>query len=55
MSRSILLDPFDLPFLHLAVAGRAKALVTEDRALLELAGAPRLCPVLTLDAFLAGP
>ena len=32
-------DPLDLPFLHLAVAGRADALVTGDADLLELAGA----------------
>jgi uncharacterized protein len=44
-------DPFDLPFLHLAVAGRARALVSGDRALLALAGAPRLCPVFGIDAF----
>jgi len=31
-------DPFDLPFLHLAVAGKAHALVTGDRDLLTLAG-----------------
>lgn len=29
-------DPFDLPFLHLALAGKAKALITGDRDLLEL-------------------
>jgi putative PIN family toxin of toxin-antitoxin system len=46
-------DPFDVPFLHLAVAGRAKALVTGDRALLALAGSRGLCPVVTLEAFLA--
>jgi putative PIN family toxin of toxin-antitoxin system len=44
-------DPFDAPFLHLAVAGKAKALVSGDRALLALAGAPGLCPILTVDAF----
>ncbi len=46
-------DPFDQPFLHLAVAGRAAVLVTGDRALLALSGAAGLCPVRTLDAFLA--
>lgn len=30
-------DPQDLPFLHLALAGKAQALVTGDRALLVLA------------------
>jgi putative PIN family toxin of toxin-antitoxin system len=44
-------DPFDLPFLHLAVAGRARALVSGDRDLLALAGTRGLCPVLGLDAF----
>lgn len=31
-------DPHDQPFLELAAAGRAQALVTGDRALLDLAG-----------------
>lgn len=44
-------DPFDLPFLHLAIAGRAVVLVSGDRDLLALAGAPGLCPVLGVDAF----
>jgi putative PIN family toxin of toxin-antitoxin system len=44
-------DPFDLPFLHLAVAGKARALVSGDRDLLELAGARGLCPILSVDAF----
>jgi putative PIN family toxin of toxin-antitoxin system len=44
-------DRFDLPFLQLAVAGRARALVTGDRDLLVLAGTPGLCPVLGIDAF----
>ena len=44
-------DPFDLPFLHLAVAGRARALVSGDRDLLALDGTRRLCPVLGIDAF----
>ena len=44
-------DPFDLPFLHLAIAGRARALVSGDGDLLALAGAPRLCPVLGIDEF----
>ena len=44
-------DPLDLPFLHLAVAGNARALVSGDRALLALAGTTGLCPVLSVDAF----
>jgi putative PIN family toxin of toxin-antitoxin system len=44
-------DPLDLPFLHLAVAGKARALVSGDRDLLTLAGALGLCPILSVDAF----
>ena len=44
-------DPFDLPFLHLARAGRARAIVSGDRDLLALAGTPGMCPVLGVDAF----
>ena len=44
-------DPHDLPFLHLAVAGKARALVSGDRDLLALAGARGLCPVLSVEAF----
>ena len=44
-------DPLDLPFLHLAVTGKARALVSGDRDLLALAGARGLCPVLSVDAF----
>jgi putative PIN family toxin of toxin-antitoxin system len=44
-------DPFDAPVLHLAVAGKARALVSGDRDLLALAGVQGLCPVLTVDAF----
>jgi putative PIN family toxin of toxin-antitoxin system len=43
-------DPFDLPFLLLAKAGKADALVTGDADLLALA--PRFdCPILTPEAF----
>ena len=44
-------DPFDLPFLQLAIGGRAHVLVSGDRDLLALAGSPGLCPVLGIDAF----
>ena len=44
-------DPFDAPFLHLAVVGKAHALVSGDGDLLALAGAPGLCPVLRVQAF----
>jgi putative PIN family toxin of toxin-antitoxin system len=44
-------DPFDMPFVHLAIAGRARVLVSGDRDLLALAGAAGLCPVLGVDAF----
>lgn len=47
-------DPCDAPFLHLAVAGEARALVTGDRALLALAGSSGLCAVMTPGAFAAG-
>lgn len=44
-------DPFDLPFLHLAISGEASALVSGDKDLLALAGARGLCPVLSAEAF----
>jgi uncharacterized protein len=44
-------DPFDMIFLHLAVAGKAKVLVTGDRDLLALAGQTKFT-ILTLDAFI---
>jgi putative PIN family toxin of toxin-antitoxin system len=44
-------DPFDLPFLHLAIAGKAHTLVSGDKDLLALAGARGLCPVLSIEAF----
>ena len=44
-------DRFDLPFLQLAVAGRADYLVTGDRHLLELAGR-FACPIVTAGQFL---
>lgn len=44
-------DPFDLPFLLLAIAGGASVLVSGDRDLLALAGSPGLCPVLPVEAF----
>lgn len=44
-------DPFDLPFVHLAIVGKARALVSGDRDLLAMAGARGLCPVLSIDAF----
>lgn len=45
-------DPFDLPFLHLAVAGKAHVLVSGDRDLLALAGMTGLCPILTIEEFI---
>ena len=41
-------DPFDVPFLQLAVAGKADMLVTGDRDLLVLADR-FACPIVTLD------
>jgi uncharacterized protein len=45
-------DPFDLPFLHLAVVGRANYLVTGDRDLLSLAD-EFACPIVTVEHFLS--
>jgi putative PIN family toxin of toxin-antitoxin system len=44
-------DPFDVPFLHLAVKGKAKVLVSGDRDLLALSGRFPI-PVLSPAAFL---
>lgn len=47
-------DPLDLPFMHLAVAGKARLLVTGDRDLLVLAGQFEklgACRILNLDTF----
>lgn len=51
-------DAMDLPFMHLAVAGKAQALVSGDRDLLAIAAEFERasgCPILTLDAFLKHP
>ena len=48
-------DAMDVVFLHLAVAGKARALVSGDRDLLALAAVFERaggCPILSLDAFL---
>jgi len=47
-------DPFDVPFLHLAKAGKAKALVSGDKDLLALSGRfsiPILAPAAFLERF----
>jgi putative PIN family toxin of toxin-antitoxin system len=47
-------DLMDLPFMHLAVAGRAQVLVSGDRDLLALAeefDKAFVCPIVTLDEF----
>ena len=44
-------DPFDLPFLQLAVVGKVDFLVTGDRDLLGVRG-KLPCPIVTLDHFL---
>ena len=44
-------DKFDLPFLHLAAAGKADALVSGDADLLALAGKPRFA-ILPPEIFL---
>jgi predicted nucleic acid-binding protein len=45
-------DPHDLPFLHLAVAGAAQAMVTGDQDLLALNGQLPF-PILPCEAWLA--
>jgi putative PIN family toxin of toxin-antitoxin system len=45
-------DPSDLPFLQLAVAGKADFLVTGDRDLLDVAG-KMSCPVIAPEEFLS--
>jgi putative PIN family toxin of toxin-antitoxin system len=44
-------DKFDLPFLQLAIAGKADYLVSGDRDLLSLAGRIA-CPIITADQFM---
>jgi putative PIN family toxin of toxin-antitoxin system len=44
-------DRFDVPFLQLAVAGKADTLVTGDQDLLSLAGA-FVCPIVTAEQFM---
>ena len=44
-------DKFDLPFLQLAVTGKADFLVSGDRDLLGLAG-KFVCPIITADQFM---
>ena len=47
-------DLSDLPFMHLAVAGKAQALVSGDRDLLAIAAEferARACPILSIDVF----
>ena len=44
-------DKFDLPFLQLAVTGKAAFLVSGDQDLLSLAG-EFVCPIITADQFI---
>ena len=47
-------DAMDVPFMHLAVVGKARALVSGDRDLLAIAGAfedASNCQILSLEAF----
>ncbi|MFM7026804.1 MAG: putative toxin-antitoxin system toxin component, PIN family [Limnohabitans sp.] len=47
-------DALDLPFMHLAVTGNAKVLVSGDRDLLAIAAEferASSCPIMTLDVF----
>lgn len=45
-------DAFDVPFLELALAGKAEALVTGDKDLLSLAGS-LACPIVSAEQFLS--
>lgn len=45
-------DVFDVPFLQLAIVGKADFLVTGDQDLLEIKS-KLLCPIVTPEAFLA--
>jgi putative PIN family toxin of toxin-antitoxin system len=45
-------DLNDIPFLHLAMAGKADALVTGDKDLLALAGSKGVCAIVTIDSFI---
>lgn len=45
-------DAFDVPFLELALAGKADALMTGDKDLLSLAG-KLACPILSAEQFLS--
>jgi len=44
-------NPSDVPFLHLAVTGKARALVSGDRDLSGLTRASTTCPIPSVDAF----
>ena len=47
-------DPSDLPFVHLALAGKAQVLVSGDRDLLAIAAEFEracACPILSIDVF----
>ena len=46
-------DPWDVPFMQLAIVGKADSIVTGDRDLLDIKS-KRLCPIVTLEAFIAG-
>lgn len=51
-------DAMDLPFMQLALTGKAQLLVSGDRDLLAIAGAFERacgCPILTMDAFSKHP
>ena len=44
-------DPLDLPFLQLAIVGKADFLVSGDKDLLSLAG-QFVCPIINADEFM---
>jgi len=45
-------DPWDVPFMQLAIVGKADFIVTGDRDLLDIKS-KRLCPIVTLEAFMS--
>ena len=45
-------DPWDVPFMQLAIVGKADFIVTGDQDLLDVKS-KRLCPIITMQAFMA--
>ena len=45
-------DPWDVPFMQLAIVGKADYIVTGDQDVLDVKS-KRLCPIVTMQAFVA--